>query len=113
MTTTAHKIRTLPVPTDIRTLTPEDKAQPRRVIAYRTKTGRATIHLAIVEPYTTICHKHKGGLTRAIIEATTTGATCEDALLAMSDLMFERNVDPIWLCSDCCGQIRWWLGVTS
>ena len=113
MTITAKKIRTLPVPTDIRTLTPEGKAQPRRVIAYRTKAGRATTHLAIVEPYAVICHKHTGGSTRAIIEATTTGPTLEDALLAMSDLMFERGVDPIWLCADCCGQIRWWHGVTS
>ena len=106
-------ICTLPQPTDIRALTPSDKTAPRRLIAYRTKRGRATVHLAVVEPYVVICPKHRGATTRVVLEAQTVGAALEDAMLAMSDLMFERNVDPIWLCPDCCGQIRWWLGATS
>ena len=44
---------TLPAPTDIRTLTSGDKAQPRRVVMYRTHPSQAA-HLAILEPYAVI-----------------------------------------------------------
>ena len=103
-------IVTLPQPTDIRGIDPVTMAQPRRIIAYRTKYGRNLIHTAVVEPYTTVCPRHRGKDLRIKLEATATGPKAIDAMLAMSDQMFASNVDPIWLCPDCCGQIRWWLG---
>lgn len=103
-------ITTLPQPTDIRGLDPVIMAQPRRVIAYRTKRGTNLVHIATVEPYVVVCPKHRKKDLRIQVDATATGPKLIDAMLAMSDQMFAQNVDPVWLCPECAGQIRWWLG---
>ncbi len=106
-------ITTLPQPTDIRGIDPVVMAQPRRVIAYRTKHGRDLVHIATVEPFVVICPKHRGRDLRVKVDGTATGARLIDALTSMSDQMFAQKVDPVWLCPDCAGQIRWWLGGAS
>lgn len=106
-------ITTLPQPTDIRGLDPVAMAQPRRVIAYRTKHGRDLVHIATVEPFVVLCPDHHKRELRVVVDGTATGPKLIDALRAMADRMFEQNVDPVWLCSKCAGQIRWWFGVSS
>lgn len=103
---------TLPTPTDIRTLDSDDKARPRRVIAYRTHPSRPT-HIATLEPFAVICPRHAGKTTKVLVEAEATGPDSRAALLTLADTLFERNIDPRWLCPDCAGQVRWWLGATS
>lgn len=106
-------ITTLPQPTNIRGLDPVAMAQPRRVIAYRTKYGRDLVHIATVEPFVVLCPDHHKRELRVVVDGTATGPKLIDALRAMADKMFEQNVDPVWLCSKCAGQIRWWFGVSS
>lgn len=103
---------TLPKPTDIRTLTDEQKKTTRRIIAYRTHPSRRT-HVAFLEPYAVICRTHRGKTPKVLVEAEATGPTVHDALLRLTDELFTRATDPAWLCPDCAGQVRWWLGGAS
>ena len=103
---------TLPAPTDIRTLTNDDKAQPRRVVMYRTHPSQAA-HLAILEPYAVICRRHRHHTDPVIVENTATGESLHAALLTIADQLLEANTDPRWLCPDCAGTLKWWLGESA
>ena len=103
---------TLPTPTDIRTLSSDDKQQQRRAIAYRTHPSQPT-HIAILEPFAVICPQHRGHADPVVVECTGAGGDTRGALLQIADQLFERGTDPAWVCDECAGQIRWWLGAAS